>query len=63
MGQIAKLHLEEQQRSFPKIEELKRVEVDANELDELVEEDKGSTSPEPEKRKNEFDETIMKMTL
>ena len=41
----------------------KRVEVDANELDELVEKEKGSTSLEPEERREEVEKPISEMTL
>ena len=63
VGQMARMLLEEQQESLPKLEEPNRVEVDAKELHELVEEEKGSTSPKPEEMSKEVEKTISEMTL
>ena len=46
LGQMAKVILEEQERIFPTCEELKRVEVVAKVLKEIVGKEKESTSPE-----------------
>ena len=51
VGKMAKVILEEQERIFPACEELKRVEVDAKVLKEIVRKEKESTSPEKEEMK------------
>ena len=57
MEQMAKILLEEQQESLPKLEEPKRVEVDVEELHELVVKNKKSTSSEPKEMRNEVEKT------
>ena len=52
-GQMVKIHLEEQQRRLPTLEEPIREEVDAKELVELVTKENGSTSPEPNEIRKE----------
>ena len=59
---MSRMLLEEQQESMPKLEEPNRVEVDAK-LHELVEEEKGSSSPELEEMSKEVEKTISEMTL
>ena len=62
MGQMVKILLEEQQMSFPTCEEIKRVEVDANVLNEIVGKE-NSTFSKQKKMKKEVYKTIPKMTL
>ena len=45
IGQMAKVISEEQERSLPTCEELKRVEVDAKVLNEIVGKENESASP------------------
>ena len=60
MGQMAKIISENEQMSLPKLEESRRLEVDAKDLHELVVKEEGSTSPEPKEKIKEV-ETIPKM--
>ena len=59
---MAKIILEEQERSLPTFEEPIGVEVDAKVLNEIVAKEE-STSPEPIEMKKEVEKTILKMTL
>ena len=61
IGQITKIILEDQERSFPTIEEAIKEDVDAKEFIELVEKEK-STSPEPKEMIKEAEKTTQKMT-
>ena len=63
IGQMAKIILEDQQRSFPTIEELIREEMDAKEFNELVAKEE-LTSLEPKEKISlisEVDETILEL--
>ena len=62
VGQMAKIISEEQQMSLPKLEESRRVEVDAKELHELVVKEEGSTSLELKEKRKKV-ETIPEMIL
>ena len=65
VGKMAKIILEEQQRSLSILEEpIREKENDAKELKDLVVKDEESTSPEPhEKTNDEVVKTIPEMTL
>ena len=60
---MARMLLEEQQESLPKLEEPNRVEVYAKELHQLVGEEKESISLELEDMRKEVEKTILEMTL
>ena len=62
VGQMAKIFLEEQQRSLPTLEKPIREEVDAKGLVELVAKEEGSTSTKPNEIRKEV-KILPKMIL